>query len=609
MSILQLYFLSEYEFCIPLSCCAQIFSGAVLCLPCRPVEPEQQQTSSAVHAVNGGDFDTDHQNNLAVSDKANVGVENIRAEANENQTFNKDAVRDKATNGEFLATKGSPQTNCSNGNKPIRVSLTPGHITNHQNANAIYTQTFHNDTTLQRKRQEETTDNYSDCKRQRVSSNDDKLTDSNYTYDEALNDQVLNSVEVKRRTTFSVDNESDIECSHEMNRKRLLSVDKPDNDDQSENDMELTHCDPPDHNDKPTIFSIDDDTVDCLPEIRLKQSCSVDTGESDGENPLLVLPGTSENDTGVFNYQECDEIDDDSEILCWDASEPDPFGAKSDDFGDVNEDFIETTRTNQPQSPCLSTAAKCLIAKSSDISESDEHAPNNSPKCDVCYICGSDLSKLKTGVRGRVAHMKRCASKHGNINIHDNTDFDGEFQASGGELVEAVPSQPSSGCTGKAVYNPYSKDQWHGDASSELEANKPLNESKQQKQLKANTTTQPQQSMMDKFLKAPVRSLTNVLMAGSRKLAKGKAIEEQKQSPTANGSKPRRRWGGGGWGKKTGTCPLYKRIPGTDFICDGFQYARYFLTCICRLVSLLLTHPSSMCFINISATLFQATTF
>jgi hypothetical protein len=198
--------------------------------------------------------------------------------------------------------------------------------------------------------------------------------------------------------------------------------------------------------------------------------------------------------------------------------------------------------------------------------ETAQQSEADYPK-DVCYICGSDLSKL-SGIRGRVAHMKRCSAKHGKISLGSDI-FDGDLEA---EEVEALPLE--GGKSDTSSLNPYSGNQWHGGANAST----------------LTAKSQSKQTALDKFFKAPVRSLTNILMAGSKRLAKSKSIEEKAKSESTAGNKPRGKWGGS-WrsSQNRGNCPGYKKIPGTDFICDGFQYAR----CIIFSFSHILLHFAS----------------
>eukprot|EP00579_Thalassiosira_antarctica_P031049 CAMPEP_0202032200 /NCGR_PEP_ID=MMETSP0905-20130828/65400_1 /ASSEMBLY_ACC=CAM_ASM_000554 /TAXON_ID=420261 /ORGANISM="Thalassiosira antarctica, Strain CCMP982" /LENGTH=983 /DNA_ID=CAMNT_0048596055 /DNA_START=87 /DNA_END=3037 /DNA_ORIENTATION=+ len=213
-----------------------------------------------------------------------------------------------------------------------------------------------------------------------------------------------------------------------------------------------------------------------------------------------------------------------------------------------------------------------------DLGTSPQPEQHHSPKKDVCYICGSDLARLSTGLRGRVAHMKRCSAKYGKVlggrrAMNNDGEFDADFVATGADGVSSGPSPKKVA----GAFNPY-KDQWHGDASSELEMNKAMSPI-------SNTPSkdaQSKQTMLKHFFKAPVKSMTNVLMAGARQVAKGKAIVASKGSTATSGKQSYKK---GHWNsRRSGNCPAYKRITGTDFICDGFHYARkslsenYFLT-------------------------------
>lgn len=172
--------------------------------------------------------------------------------------------------------------------------------------------------------------------------------------------------------------------------------------------------------------------------------------------------------------------------------------------------------------------------------------------------------------------MKRCSAKHGKVSMDDGGDLDANFVPEGAEQVTAKPAKATPK-QASGVTNPYSKNHWHGGANAELELNKTM----------TPPTPQSKQTMLKQFFKAPVRSLTNVLLAGARQASKGKAIAASKAAAASSsgGKQPYRK---GHWrsntNRRNGTCPAFKRITGTDFICDGFHYAtralseNYFLT-------------------------------
>ena len=272
--------------------------------------------------------------------------------------------------------------------------------------------------------------------------------------------------------------------------------------------------------------------------------------------------------------------DDDSDIQC--LGEHSEHQPNKSDFQDRDDEGLEDV--DDEEGSCATKGPNFSDDDETDRVDLDDtqhhRAQPSSPNKDVCYLCGSDLTRLK-GLRGRVAHMKRCSAKYGNVvgdrrvMNTDGGDFDADFV---GVKEEVTANEASKAATtpnhASGVINPY-KSQWHGDASSELELNKPMS---------PTSTQQPKQTMLKQFFKVPVRSLTNVLMAGARQAAKGKAIATSKgDAKSGKQSYKKSHWGYNN-NRRNGTCPSYKRITGTDFICDGFHYAtdklsgNYFLT-------------------------------
>ena len=169
-----------------------------------------------------------------------------------------------------------------------------------------------------------------------------------------------------------------------------------------------------------------------------------------------------------------------------------------------------------------------------------------------CFICGCSFQRLSTGYKGRLNHMKRCSKKHGVTAQLMKIDDDVE------------DFQPSPVRRDTVLSNPYTKvnKEWHAGAEQDLRL-------------------AGKQTIMSSFFDAPVKSINNVLMAGAKRIAKTGdlllAAAKKKQTQKQGGS-----WGSAS--RNRGPCPFYKKIPGTDFVCDGFMYAipsltkNYFLT-------------------------------
>jgi len=211
---------------------------------------------------------------------------------------------------------------------------------------------------------------------------------------------------------------------------------------------------------------------------------------------------------------------------------------------------------------------------------------------DICFICGQSLVNLKH----RLNHIKRCSKKHSIKGRDVMVDTEADIFV---EVEEAATTNKQSTTTillppSHNDNNPYTRQStWHGDASLTLKLAEQTCAPVSNGSISSNTSsTALKQASLNAFLNNPIRNLNNVLLAGARKLTKQAQIKsatlQQKVEKTFSSRGVKRGWGSLSSKQQKGNyssgCPAYKKISGTDFVCDGFHHAKpgltknYFLT-------------------------------
>jgi hypothetical protein len=213
---------------------------------------------------------------------------------------------------------------------------------------------------------------------------------------------------------------------------------------------------------------------------------------------------------------------------------------------------------NNDEDPCQEEPETCMLggkdesSKELTLPEQPPSAPKeqqpaqqasiNNPKNDndndVCFICGTSLSKLKR----RLDHIKRCSKKHSITGRDVKLNDDHETYTKQKEKPSATNNNNNN--------NPYTKEtSWHGDATLALRlAEQDTASSSTNNQCTTTTrkNNHAKQTSLTSFLQVPVRSVNNVLIAGARRISKVKEVVALKKSnnkePNAQGGSER-----GGW--------------------------------------------------------------
>jgi len=243
-------------------------------------------------------------------------------------------------------------------------------------------------------------------------------------------------------------------------------------------------------------------------------SHDVDDSDSDEDNdvPLATLFGKK---TGAASHPVVlnDSIDEGIQV-----PKIDNGAAVTTSAGAPSDPIVLDDSTDQGDEACETNA---------DIDTAAEFPPA-ALSDNACFICGSNLKNLSTGLKGRLNHLKRCSKKHGvtarDVKLNDDSEI-------------FVPPEHDERATSASANN--NDNSWHAGAATDLALANHGCKGGGHKENKANrkqaaTKSASKQTTMGNFFQMPVRSLNNALLAGARRMSKSTELLIAKKSSSDN---------------------------------------------------------------------------